>query len=392
MFHLDEAFAIWMLIEYGSRIFQGIKNARIRFVADEPNQPDPQALYIGIGDGRLGEFDEHRPDGRLQNCCASLLVAQRLGLVNRDNFISFLDEVLWCDTHQKVNPSHLASLIKTMHSVKDGTDQFGVYLWTKTAIEAALFGTYDQAYDIRVAWKNYREDHDIPLVKELEDFINQAHGRRNMSVGELAGVCARMRSDKRQKWLPKIFKTLCYNYDMFQAALDEIIDSGRFIEVETDNGRSERMLFITSDNKLVAKAATSTNAGKMSIVAVRSLSGRTAIMCNVARKIDLFGLAAMIRMAEYEASTGNKLPYESASGLGTVDAVQNWHLANENLLLNGSFTHPEVMPSALSLDKIVEIANQAFKKVCREAWFLRYRDSLATVSIQRQPEDLQLVV
>jgi len=101
MFHLDEAFAIWMLIEYGSRIFQGIKNARIRFVADEPNQPDPQALYIGIGDGRLGEFDEHRPDGRLQNCCASLLVAQRLGLVNRDNFISFLDEVLWCDTHQR---------------------------------------------------------------------------------------------------------------------------------------------------------------------------------------------------------------------------------------------------------------------------------------------------
>jgi hypothetical protein len=372
--HLDEFGGASLLLNFGEALFPGVKTAKLTFLQQEPKHPVPGTIYVGIGDTRLGEFDEHRSNGpRLENTCAFSLIARRLGVSSKEGVHELLGEILWCDTRPKVFPTQLATLVKVAHRAKTTTDQFGTFLWANDAIKTLIFGrSFDESYDIRQAWKNYREDNKVPEIKDLEIFMEAAYGRRKTFVTEIAGICARMRPDLRQKWLPATFRMLVRDAELFQEAVKEIADKSEIVEVETDKG-PEPMVLIASDNEQVARAASSAKTWKTSIMVIRNSAGLTAIMGNHERGIDLSGLAQMIRMAEWQARTGKKLSLEKARGEGVVQPCDQWCLANKNLLLNGSLTHPKVVPSKLSLDDIKYIASRAFMHTQREAWFLNYQ-------------------
>jgi hypothetical protein len=394
--HFDEYVGASFMFNFGEDVFPGarkiLQNKRFEFLVEEPESAVPGTIYIGIGGERLGEFDEHRTNGpRLQNTCATTLVTRRLGICDKPGVHELAGEVLWCDTKPKVFPTQLATLVKVAHRVKITSSQFGTFLWANDAINSVVFNrSFDDSYDIRRAWRNFRKDEHVPEIEDLERFISAAHGRRETFVTELAGICARMRPDLRQKWLPVTFRMIVKDAELFRQAVEEVNTKSETVDIQTDTG-SQPMMLIASDNEQIVRAASSVKTGKAAITVIRSTAGLTAIMCDHEQGIDLNNLAVMIRMAEYRKCTKQRLSFKKAAGEGTVVACPQWHLANKNLLLNGSLSHPLVTPSKLSLGEIKEIASRAFMATQREAWFLNYHEGPSVVTLpEKDSEELVL--
>jgi hypothetical protein len=386
-FHLDEATAMFQLECFGESRFPGISKAKIEFLTSPPAEMSERTVYVGIGGGM---FDEHRQGGRLPNTCAAKLVAQYLDLCNRRGLHQLLDEVLTADTTPKVFPSQLGNLIKTMHRVKYGSNQLGTYRWAREALRAIIFsGTVDVSYDLRKIWETHCKSRDFSLdsVKSMTaDVIHQSFGRRKSLTTELASICQLMDPDIRQTWLPVTLDMLLEDSRLFDQAVKLVESKENLVtEVQTPRG-PEPMMSIESDNEYIHRVASSTRTGKTAITIVRKSNGHTQIFGNPTLKLNFGALAQMLRMAEYRTWTGKKLEAEKALGEGTIPECQQWHLPNTNMVLNGSLSHPEVKPSALSLEEIKEIASNAFTPALREAWLKQYQTELTAA------ETLDLII
>lgn len=372
---LDEEVAISILQNFGKAVFPGVESATISFLQSEPAFANPTTVYVGIGGARLGEFDEHRPEGRLQNTCAAVLVAQRLGVCEKRGVKDLLHETLLGDTQQRTQPIQLGNLLKMMHRIKSGNDQLRTHLWVTDAIEAIMFSrTLDEDYDIRVAWKNFREDDGVPVIKSLEDFIAKAHECRKTFVTGLGMICALMDPKMRQRWLQVTFRMLVKDAAMFEEAISEINTKSETFEVLT-LGSSYMVTMIQTDNESVGRASSSVRTGKAAITVIRNSRGHTQILSDHKIGLDMRWLKMMIRLAEYRAVTKKPLSEERAWGEGQISECPAWFYPNPNTLLNGSFTHPQVVRSKLTLEEIKEILKSAFHPRKHDEWVQKYYES-----------------
>ena len=374
--HQDEYCGIWEFLTFGRDIIPIVRNSQIHFLKKDWINYPKSVVPIGIG---FGEYDDHRPTGRLQNTCSALLVGQTLRIANKPGVNELLGEVLWCDTKPKVFPTQLANLIKAKHRIQSGQMEHGTYRWALDAFDAIVFGKYDEKFDIRAALEQFWHDGKWSMQSsanyhaagEVDNQVNQAYDSRNSFVTGLASIAAMMKMEIRSEWLDTAFKVMIRDAELYGQAITEVNEKATVIEVETENG-PEPVYLLKTDNEHITKAAVSTKAGKASIVIVRDFDGHTCVLANPHRGMMLADFTVMVRMAEYEARTGKKLLFSEADGPGTRSVCPEWHLAFGNMLLNGSLTHPDVPASNLSLEKLGEIASSAFTRAKRDAWIARY--------------------
>ncbi|MGC9605483.1 MAG: hypothetical protein ABSF56_01875 [Minisyncoccia bacterium] len=372
--HLDEITGVRELQLFGEKIFPGVGTAKIVFSDKEVRGDRKDCLYVGVGNGK-SEFDEHRPDGRLQNECAATLVARRLGILNKPGLKELLTEVLRCDTQPKTFPTQLANLVKAMHRVKKGTDQYGTYLWVCKALDAIVFRERNERIDPRWLWQEFCRVREVPQDEAFEivnRLVNESFSRRNSLVTELASIVSRMSVKAGWLWLGETFSMLLRDADMFLEAVKEM-NSDKLVafDVQTADG-IEPAYFITTNNEHAGRAAVSRLTGKATICVVRNTNGHTQIFSNPDMKLPMGNFIALLRMAEFRKWTGKRLPAKRAYGAGTIPECKQWHLPNPNMILNGSLTHPWIPASILSLEEIQEIARVAFTATGRDLWIKEY--------------------
>ena len=366
---MDELFALWQLSRFGNRIFIGANTAEVAFVKKDWGRYPKDVIPVGIG---YGDYDEHRPWGRLENTCAATLVARSLG--TEDKLKIILAEVLRCDTKNGVSPTQLANLIKAKHRVNNGGNQYGTLRWAYDAFDAITFGTWDGSFDIGVAWNEFLDaggdKHEAPIIECVMNHIHGTCGRLSRFVTEMASIAGMMKPEMRSAWLATAFNVLLRDAELFKEALCEVNKKGRIVEIETGKN-PEPVCVMVTDNEH-ATSAFSQHAGLASILVTRNSAGQTGIFINPRSQLPIKYLAAMIRMAEYGARTGRLLPSSGADTDGTMKECPQWHLANSRMLLNGSLTHPAVEASALPLDEIVEIVSSVFVDEKRFAWMREF--------------------
>lgn len=163
--HLDEFFAIWLLICFGEEFFLGIKNAVVEFFENTIMEKSPEelekegVLCVGIGGGR---FDEHSSlsKKRKEEECASSLVMKFLGIADDPVFEEFAKFVKNRDLKITGSKYDLAGLVKTMYYRKD-TDDMKVWQWVMLILEAI----YDESKEF---FADARHDFEKAEVREVE--------------------------------------------------------------------------------------------------------------------------------------------------------------------------------------------------------------------------------
>ncbi|HEV8600986.1 MAG TPA: hypothetical protein VGQ87_00075 [Patescibacteria group bacterium] len=115
--HWDEIVAIYLLVNFGEKLFPGISKAVIEYI-DNPESVNGKELLkegkIAVGVGG-GEFDEH---GRKEIVCAAELVARKLDLFRDPVVKEVIAYTRWADRNPGVAENELPNLVKRWHRAK----------------------------------------------------------------------------------------------------------------------------------------------------------------------------------------------------------------------------------------------------------------------------------
>ncbi len=385
--HLDEIVAGWILRNYGETSFVGIKNAKLVILEKELEQTYSDDIYIGVGGDIRNPygviFDEHTSEGRLPDTCAALMVARFLDVDRNEALQKLLGEVLWCDSEPKVLPTQLANLVKAMYRVAGCKEQERTVLWAEDAIQAIVFGKQDVRFDLLGEWTEYMIQERLngrdSAVRHVNKCITEILSRNEKFITDIDFIASRIDRGIRRAWLNKLFGVLVDDAYMYQSALQSRYDS---YDINTGKA-TELMIVIKSDNEHALRAASSSFFGKSSITVIRNSKGHTVISGNPTKKDMRFEeMFALIRMAEFKARTGGLLPYWKARQEGVTKECPEWCMPFKNTFLNGSLTHPWTVPSLLTVDSIVEIANHAFTQRGCEDWIANYEGREVSIPIE----------
>jgi len=138
--HMDELVAIaLMLIQ--------IPDAIVRFCDEsdvsESDKLDPNIAFVGMLGGR---FDEHRPEGRLPDMCATLLVAYALEIRDLPMYQTLLAETLRADTTADQGHFELGTMVKTIQEHgDDNMDDFWTLGFVRQVVHSHLSAVEQRA-------------------------------------------------------------------------------------------------------------------------------------------------------------------------------------------------------------------------------------------------------
>lgn len=119
-----------------------------------------------------------------------------------------------------------------------------------------------------------------------------------------------------------------------------------------------KVLSIQTDAPMV-KAYAFSKECNAAVVVQRHSNCQVQVFGNPHHRLELTDAAVQLRLAELQARGGTPNPEADYSAEGTLEDVPAWHYFVEgNMLLNGSFTAPDVTPSRLSLEEATQIVIQ----------------------------------
>lgn len=127
-------------------------------------------------------------------------------------------------------------------------------------------------------------------------------------------------------------------------------------------GQTRQLVVMQSDNEFALEGAM---ASGFDAVIIQTSGGNVGIFGKKKARLDVRGMAALVRIEERRRHDGvelqRELKFQQLKEQGTLEESPLWHYqAAGNYLLNGSLTHPEVTPTAIPLDDIVALALIAF--------------------------------
>ncbi len=396
--HLSDIVSRWQLVRWGEPFFPGVANSEIRYLTTGvlPDEVPAEILEekgilsIGVGGGFL---DEHASEGtpRKEGECEASLTFKALRLESDVPLGRIIDEVSHCDLTRFVKPSQLSTLVKVRHR-KNPTEPAKVLAWTDTAVEAlyksgatqidkdVYRGVARGILEDLIAEKGWDNERALLHVREL---VSQSEGNSGHLLTELAHIFKTLNKRFKRKapsWLREVLVDMYHDSCDFFKAVDEINLQGT-ADVSEFSSDSDTFPVITihSDTEHISQAARSKHCGYCTLVLQRNSRGNTAVFLNVTNEhvqkegLNLDNLISMIRVREQTRLGHPQSQWDKLAIEGTLRRLRMWYYSKDrDMILNGSVTTPDVKPSRLSLQEILEISQNAFKKDLVWKWWGRY--------------------
>ncbi len=396
--HLDEIMARFMLVRWGEAIFPGVSKSDIRYLTTGilPDDVPPHILEekgilpVGVGGGFL---DEHSVDGmnRKIDECASTLVSTALSLTNDVPLQRILTEVRHCDLTNLVKPTQLSSLVKLRHRHHQ-YDASKVLEWTFVALHG-LYGYGAKQLDkgvypgiVEGIFEDLIREHGWGHEQALTHVrlqLSQSEGNSHLLLTELAHIFKVLNKKTKKKaalWLREVLIDMYHDSRSFFKAVDEIASEakGKVAEFASEHDTFP-VLATHSDNEHVSRAARSKYCGYVALVIQRNTKGNTGIFLNVhnqhviKERLHLDNLVRMIRLREQTRLGFPQGQWDSLAAEGTLRRIRMWYYSKDrDMILNGAVTTPDVKPSKLTLEEILDISQQAFKRNLVWKWREKY--------------------
>lgn len=358
--HLDELFALFLLREYGKHRFD-LNSAKIgtftvgvwpEGMSAETHSPD--ALFVGCGGSR---FDEH---GKQGYTCSARLVADFLAIGRERCFEQLLKEVEHEDRHGVEGvANHIAMVVKGM-TFHDNNLVEEVYEWLKPLFASIVRFESDN-------WDKISKEVDALQLSDSKAAWSEKNARYKksecpwmpFSLENGSKIIAKMIDEKFAKsWMEKGQKGLAAKQRRFEEGLVQIKESGKVVQFESYRG-PVKMVVINSDNTQLGPASRKLG---YDIALVQNSQGNVNITTNLKRNLWLNNVVALIRVEESKAR-GVDVSKLKLDREGTLKEVPNWHLHEgvPTQLYNGTLTASCVEPTAISLDRLVQLVVEGLK-------------------------------
>jgi hypothetical protein len=351
--HLDELLALFLVREYGRHRFDvtGAKLATFttgQWPKGQSASQHPEDLFIGCGES---PFDEH---GKQGYTCSARLMADYLAVGRERCFEQLLGAVQDEDRHgARGVKNHIAMVVKgmTFHS---NVESEVVYEWLKPLFTSIVCFENE-------SWEKITKDVEALKLTDKKAEWGEKKSRfaklerpwLPLSLENCSKVIAQMIDEKfaKKEWLAKGLGVIDAKQRHFEEAL-EVVSAGKTVEFESYRGHV-KMLVVESDNTQIGPASRKMG---FDMFIQRNSSGNVIIMTDTRRNIWLNNVAALIR-AEEAKSHGVDVSKLKLSAEGTLKAVPNWHLHEgvPGQLYNGTLTASAVEPTAIGLDRLVEL-------------------------------------
>lgn len=403
--HQDEHVARYLWEAYGESAFPGARTSTGRFTLGLPMRTDAEfdaegKVPFGCGGGR---YDEHRAEGRLDNMCSALLVANDLGLMVDKTIARMVNEALRCDTTRGVKNTELAELIKMYHRRLKNADDF-VWRWSKKAIQAVhhqlvyqyTAGTGEKSLAeifealLKAGRYESESEHGQRSVAKLREYVEKSMARRarlernpNPKEGdyifELAFIVEALHRCTKVITPEDVVEWVRFALDHLYADQVEFMKCEEYcrkslaekkgwydVNACVKGKRRALKLFVSkSDSSIMPRAARYAGAD---VIIIRNSQNQVGVFIDsTIRGLHMVDFTRMVRWLELEdkrSASWYELGKDEEHPL-----VDNWYFFRQaQMLMNGSTTHPNKRPTQISLDTLIDIARHAFDRKRVDDW------------------------
>jgi len=296
--HPDVIVGIFLLVEFGSKKYPGLKDVEIDIwqelpAGDTSSLNENGVLLLDVGEGK---FDHHKTNKNL-----SQLIAEDLGVSSEP-------------------------ALKKMLNYAERDDKYGLGTVSKDPLDKA-FG-----------------------LSGLTAALNKTEGSASKVVKIILPLLgAHYLEEKRRTYeLPKEF--------------DKKLEQGKAqVFGVKQNKKNLKVVVLESDNLSMQGWLKSVSGIKADVVCQKNSSGFTNIMTRPLKNIDLRWLAAYLRKAESEVKN-KKLTCSTFDLMkaGKIGEVPEWYYDRAtNSVLNGGASPKGILPTVIPLETIIEIIKQA---------------------------------
>lgn len=297
--HLDEICALMLLRRFGEERFPGIGTARLDYWTNDGEQNGRAAeeyekdgiLLLGVGGGR---FDEHAAGDaprKTKECCATL-VAKELGIEDDPALESILRFVRTTDLNE-ASPFDLASIVKMLHARYPRQPEHAIEFAT-WILEAKL--------------------------EEQQRFWNET-ARAFTNCSELRTILGTCTTDSGVRTLNLL------------------------------------VAVIGTDDELMNRYARAKQGTNAAIVVQVTSRGNVQIFTNRRWNIlSLYDIVKILRIKEQEkAGAPLTTNWRELQGEAQVPGAEAWYFHERGeMILNGALSAPDVPPTKLSIEEILE--------------------------------------
>lgn len=297
--HPDVIVGIFLLTKFGAKKYPGIKDASIDIWQELPAGDTNLSLEkkgVLLLDLGEGKFDHHKKGKNL-----SQLIAEDLGILAEPSIAKIL-----------------------AYAQRD--DKYGLGTISTDSLDKA-FGLSGL-----VASLNKTEEDPEKIVKIVLPLL-EAHY---------------LEEKRRTEELPQEF--------------EKKLKEGKAEVFEVKQGKKNlKVVVLESDNLSMAGWLKSSGGIKADVVCQKKSSGFTNILTKPLKMIDLRWLAAYLRKAEAELRD-RKLTYSTFDLMkpGKIPEIPEWYYDRAtNSVLNGGASPKGILPTAISLETIIEILKEA---------------------------------
>jgi len=384
--HFDELVAWLLLVWYGEKFFPGVGKAKLYFAGETTEGSDEMfdsqgILRIACG----GRFDEHQNggSGRLPGKCSAILVAEYLGIQDAPYLKRLLAETLECD-ERNVSATRFPQIMKAAYRAFPNDPHFilnrsqrvvaaivkaEMCKFAPKAGEPTLTSLFERVLKERA--QHFTDERAIAHIKGL--FAQSDRAGEDL-VTELSFIVKAMyRKDDSDEamqdiyeWVLFVSQILYADQMTFRMARDFCRQNAEEHSVVAPSGRSFRLGVIRTDMDCVLQAMLYL---KYDLVVIQNDRGQVQICTSKTAKsrgVSLVDVVRMWRWLEIPIEEKEKYSWESLGVAGRHDGVDNiyYHRGTsqnpvENAY-NGTTTHPNVRPTVVALQAIIDLIKHAF--------------------------------
>lgn len=288
-----------------------------------------------------GEFDHH-PAERFPGECATTLIYKLIpGIMKNEKLDKFVSFVLSRDTKQTQQPFDLSHICKILAT---NNEDRAVCRYVSEAFEAWMClnsSTPNKELFLKIFEEFAKGKKNIPQI--ILKYKDNVENDKTSNIPDLLRITAENTRDLVRIVLEEAYQNQV-EFDEARKMMEKVPRVA--LEGNFQRELGDRFLtFAQTDNKQFVKAALYEG---FSVIIVKNSKGQVQIFSQANHHIPMSDIASAIVAEEIKVS-GN-------------EGGQRWyfHQAAKSLL-NGSRTTPNQIPTALSLEKIVEIITKVFK-------------------------------